>query len=410
MKFTELLDLHRGERSLIEGATSLQEPGFQTIRHRFSEREFMEAARLIDRAMRGDRRAAFVLQEAMSTSDFPILTGQILERTVLANYQDVPLSWPLWCKRGTLRDLTSTAERIGLDRGQSVLDGPIVPNAFGASGSGPTGVKELTEYPERRRGERHWTVRLYKYGARMEFSWELFLADDLDQLKDTPALFGRAAANTVESLATRALADANGPNATFFTVANGNIVQANAQFATPINPPISANAIGAAITQLMTQLNLEGEPIALDGFTLVYPPNMDIAVKQILGASQLLVSPGFLAAGTTLMTANWVGSMVKPACNYWLPVVSATANGATSWYIIANPLGGRPAFEVDFLAGHESPEIFMKASNQVPVGGGLTDPMGGDFDTDKIVYKVRHCVGGGALDPRMAVASNGSGA
>jgi hypothetical protein len=36
--------------------------------------------------------------------------------------------------------------------------------------------------------------------------------------------------------------------------------------------------------------------------------------------------------------------------------------------------------------------------------------MDGDFDTDSIEYKVRHVLGGSVIDPKFAVASNGSAA
>jgi hypothetical protein len=35
--------------------------------------------------------------------------------------------------------------------------------------------------------------------------------------------------------------------------------------------------------------------------------------------------------------------------------------------------------------------------------------MDGDFDTDTVEYKVRHVMGGTLMDPKAAVASNGSG-
>jgi len=33
----------------------------------------------------------------------------------------------------------------------------------------------------------------------------------------------------------------------------------------------------------------------------------------------------------------------------------------------------------------------------------------GDFETDSIIYKVRHVIGGVAEDPKMTAGSNGSG-
>ena len=62
------------------------------------------------------------------------------------------------------------------------------------------------------------------------------------------------------------------------------------------------------------------------------------------------------------------------------------------------------AVQVDFLTGHESPEICMKTSNKVSGGGGVVSPFDGDFDSDDVQYRVRHVVGGTHLDPRYAYA------
>ena len=64
----------------------------------------------------------------------------------------------------------------------------------------------------------------------------------------------------------------------------------------------------------------------------------------------------------------------------------------------------------------------MKLPNSVAIGEGAMgpgagimpgttnmNPLEGDFDTDTIAYKIRHCFGGVVLDPIMAVYSNGSG-
>ena len=95
--------------------------------------------------------------------------------------------------------------------------------------------------------------------------------------------------------------------------------------------------------------------------------------------------------------------------NPYIPIVASSSNGNTSWFLFANPNNGRPALEMAFLRGHEEPEIFMKTSNAQRIGGGMTDPMDGDFDTDSLQYKVRHVLGGARLDPKMTVASSGAG-
>ena len=59
-----------------------------------------------------------------------------------------------------------------------------------------------------------------------------------------------------------------------------------------------------------------------------------------------------------------------------------------------------------FLRGNEAPALFVKSSNAMRIGGGgLTAAEDGDFDSDGIAYKIRHCFGGVLMEPRAAVAS-----
>jgi hypothetical protein len=256
------------------------------------------------------------------------------------------------------------------------------------------------------------------------------LNDDLDALKDTPALFGRAARRTEEKKITEAFVSSTGPLSTFFSTANKNRVVAAVKAAPvtlPDNPPFSISALQWAMLIMASQVDLDGEPIAIDGWVLVYPPALKVAVMNVLNASQVWMNDtgGTInAAGNStqrLLAENWAKNVVTPAENYYLPIVDTT-HGNTAWYLFANPANGRPALEMAFLRGHESPELFMKLPNQVAIGEGSmgpgagpgagstnTNPLEGDFDTDAVHYKVRHVVGGALLDPIMAVASDGKG-
>ena len=105
-----------------------------------------------------------------------------------------------------------------------------------------------------------------------------------------------------------------------------------------------------------------------------------------------------------------MASKTRLSVDPYIPIVASTANGNTSWWLFAAASIGRPAIEIGFLRGHESPEIFIKSPNVQAAGAGSVDAMNGDFDTDSIMYKVRHVFGGTQLDPKATVMSNGSGA
>lgn len=421
------------EAMLRESGVALGSP--QRTAQRGYQETFSEVQRLYDKVLRGDRWASLRFQEAMTISDFPGYFGDVIDRQVLANYAETPYTWSAYCKRATLMDFRLT-KLFRFDRGASVLDGPIIPNSYGASGAGPTGIEQVSEYPMRYRVATNYTDQLYKFGARMDFAWEVLINDDLDMLKDTPALFGRAARRTEEKRATELYVSSGGPNATFFSTANSNLVTNSASqfpFVTTNNPPLSVTSLAWALQIAAMQRDLDGEPISVDMWTLVVPPALDITARNILQATNIWMNDqgGTLAtfgSGATanaqsaqrLLTDNWARGRVRPALNYYLPVVNTTS-GNTAWYLFANPDSGRPALQQSFLRSQPAPQMFMKSPNAVVIGEGrmgpgssmpgsaLANPMDGDFDTDAIMYKIRHVLGGTLLDPIMAVASSGAG-
>lgn len=428
---------------LITSERDLAENGYRTAPRVYNpqyQTRLDEAQFLVDRVLSGNRWAALQFAEAMTMSDFAGYFGDILDRSILANYAETPYTWRQYCKATSINDFRQ-AKIFRFDRGASVLDGPLLPNSFGASGAGPTGLAQVSEYPMRYRVETNYVDQLYKFGARMDFAWETLVNDDLDALKDTPALFGRAARRTEEKRATELFVSSNGPNATFFSTANKNRVTVAVlpnlmtQYGLPDNPHLSIVSLQAALQVMMNQRDLDGEPISIDAVTLVVPPALKIVAMNILNASQVWMNDqggtiGIEGSGSTasatslqrLLADNWAKNIVKLAVNYYIPVVDTT-HGATDWFLFADPNAGRPALQQSFLRGREGPEMWMKSPNAMAIGqgnmgpgagsmpvGGSQNPMDGDFDTDSIMYKIRHVLGGTLLDPIMAVASSGADA
>ena len=172
---------------------------------------------------------------------------------------------------------------------------------------------------------------------------------------------------------------------------------------------LSIAALQTAMTVLGNQVDEQGEPIVIESVELVYGPALEVTAMNILNALQIEVTEAGGTSAQKLIAQNWMKSALRPNKNPYIPLVASSANGATSWFLFANPNNGRPALEAGFLRGHEEPEVFMKSPNARRVGGGDVDAFNGDFDTDNIEYKVRHVLGGTRMDPKMTVGSNGSG-
>jgi hypothetical protein len=346
----------------------------------------VEAARLYQRACHGDRRALIDFEEAMTTSDFGLLFADILDKQLLGAYQDWPSTWQMYTRRGTVRDFRPV-KRFALDGASSTLDE----------------VPERGEYPEAALIASEYEYRVTKRGRRLDWTWEMRVNDDLDAFRELPIILGRAAKMTEDKFVTGLYASASGPNSTFFSAGHGNVVTGN--------PALSVEALEVAMTVLASQRDSDGNPIFIDNLVLVVPPALEVVANNILNAVQIDAATGG-GDGTghnQLRVNNWLARRVSVVVNPWLPIVSATANGNTSWYLIAQTMAGRPAMEVGFLRGYEQPQVFVKAPDSLRVGGGMAAVEDGDFETDAIRHKVRHVLGGVLMDYKMAVASNGTG-
>ena len=341
-----------------------------------------EAAKFVAEIVKG-RRPMHQLQEAMTTSDFPLLFGDILDRQVLAGYQEAPSTWRNYVKVSTVRDFR-TVKRYAVSGAEAVLDE----------------VKEDQQYPVGKLDESAlWEYRVKKHGRKLQFSFEVIVNDDLESLTDAPQRLGKAARRTEQRFVTTLYVDANGPHASFYSVGNANIITGN--------PALSLAGLQTGLAQLSSRVDSDGEPIVIEMVELVVPPALEITAQNILNALQIELTERGGTSGTKLVSQNWMKTRFRLNVDPYIPIIASTANGNTSWFLFGNPDAGRPALEVGFLRGYEEPQVFMKQPNAVRVGGGAPDTF--DFDTDSREYKLRHILGGTRADPKMTAASNGSG-
>jgi len=400
MEFLQLIESMEAEKASVTKLFGGEGIGVRRSPRRSDPRylgTLLEATRLVQAVFSG-RKPTYLLKEALGTADFPNLFGDIIDRQLLGIYSEYLPVYQSYARVATVSDFR-TVKRFAMDGSEAVL---------GAVGQGE-------EYPESKLTDTVYSYLVGKYGRKTAINWEAMIDDDLDGLKDLPRRYGRAARRSEQKFVTQLYCDANGPIATFYTVGNKNKVNATnagGNF-TAINPPLSVAGLQEALAVFANQLDLDGEPIVIDAVVLVVPPGLEITAQNILKATELWIT-GDGAGGTAntqVHTANWMRDRVTLAVDPYIPVVASTANGNTSWFLFASVSTGlRPALEIGFLRGHEKPELFMKDSNAIRVGGGAADPMDGDFDLDSIVYKIRHVFGGARMDPKVTVASNGSGA
>lgn len=144
------------------------------------------------------------IEEAMRTSEFPLLFGDIIDRELGWKYESIgtPLA-PLFRNK--------TVTRIG--------EPSAWYRGFGAA-SRLKAVGEQGQYPARRLDEERYTIQVDKYGATVPISWETDVNDDLGFFDTISEDLATSATNTDAWIQTSTFLDANGPRAAVF-VSNG---------------------------------------------------------------------------------------------------------------------------------------------------------------------------------------------
>lgn len=398
----QTLESLAGERATIrelfatEGSGAADERRAAALSRRLPEydRRMSVAAGFVADLIEG-RRPVDHLREAMTTSDFPLLFGDILDRQVLASYREAPATWTDIAKRRTVGDFKGAK---------------LFPPVTGADARLDE-VGQLDEYPAEDLTEQTpITLAITKFGRRVAFAWEAGVNDDLDQLTSIPQRLGKAARRTENYAATELYVGTAGPHGTLYT---GSSVINTTNGAASTNPALSIAALQDAFTVWGNILDEVNEPFVHDLVTLVVPPALEVTAQNILNATAIeLTSAGGTrddnAGGQRLIAANWMQRRMRLVVDPLIPIVADT-NGSTSWFLFANPAADREALAMVFLRGNEDPSMWIKTPNARRIGGGDVDPLDGDFDTDGIQYRVRHVVGSARIDSRATVASNGSG-
>jgi hypothetical protein len=349
---------------------------------RVSEQALTEALRLI-RNEQGLSRYAheYRLKEAITTSDFPLLFGVLVQNDMLAKYQINVPEWRAYCATGTLPNFNiATKHKVyGQD---NIL----------------TAVAEKAPYPSTVSGTGHYHGHLNKYGRVFDISWEAIINDALGAFNDIASRFANAVVRTEAYNVTSLYCSAAGPNTGLF---GATITDVDGQAVT--NQGVLALTIAnlqATLALMARQTDPNGEPISVRGVHLVVPTSLEFTARAILTSALAQQTGSAVPVPVTNITPQLgIQLHVDP----YLEVIDATANDVGTWYVFADPSQGK-AIELDYLSGAQQPEICMKSSDKLALGGGAISPFDGDFASDDVLYRVRCVNGGWQLDPRYCYA------
>lgn len=345
-------------------------------------------ARLLDLVANTSRmpahRQEYLLKEVITTSDFPALFGFTLERDLLARYRAVTADWRAYCAVGTMPNFNAGElhKVMGNDN--------LLPR-----------VAEKGEYLVGPVSSAYYSRRVYKYGRQFDISWEALINDALGAFADLPQRMADSVVYTRAYNVTDLYASAAGPDVGLF---GAPIVDVDAQAITNLGAlPLTIANLETTLELMAMQTDVNGRPLGIRGKHLVVPPALEMTARAIL-TSAFYTYAAVAVAAVPLPTVNVVSQLgIQLHVDPLLPVIDLSGNRNGTWYLFADPSEGK-AIQMDFLRGNEDPEICMKSSDKVLIGGGEASPFSGDFATDNVFYRVRDVHGGTRLDPRYAYA------
>lgn len=338
-----------------------------------SYRDAMVAAKnILDEARRGSKAALLRLNEAVTTSDlFKSALGDVLDREMVAQYDDIETQWTKFSARTTVKDFRPK-RLVELSRNRHGL----------------RRVPEHTNYPVASIGAEERTIQVNKFGERYGYNLEARINDDIGELDVIPAGWATQARYTEDDVSLEALANpvTGAPNTSFFNAGNGNL-------GTGL---LTAENLQSAITTVSTKRDKDGRLLRPGQLQLVVGPALQFTAERIMNTTEIEVTE---ADGSRVKQSNPFRGKVQLTVLEHLP--------GTAWFVIPVPSAPRPAFYTAFLRGFETPDARYKNDQGRAVGGGDLGPDAGSFDDDTIWYRVRHIVGAAEGDPKFTFASDG---
>jgi hypothetical protein len=349
------------------------------------------AFRLLEDIQRGERR----LWESQTTSDFPALVSELMGRRLKARFLSHELKYRQYVPvRPTPITDFRNVYSVGVDRdaNSSTFGKPIAEGAtFGYS----TFKDSSLGY------------RVFKYIEGYKASFELRMNDDLGGLAQVVPYMVDDQIYVQETFAVNLHCDASGPLASLYTTGRGNVIIDNVTDpSTPVtNPLLSMESLEAAFAQLRSARDSNGRPIRIDGAILV----VGTAALEMLGQKLANTIETRQTNGTFERVSR---SVLPPFTVVFNPYIAevVTTNLDTSWWLFPRPETNptRTWAEMGFLAGMETPNVYMKASNTLTIGGQPVSNIG-DFNTWAMEYAVATAFGGRVLeDYQVTVASDGT--
>lgn len=286
-----------------------------------------------------------------STSDFPLILENIVNKTLRDGYQAAPRTFQAFTREVFVNDF-KTISRTNLGEGEK--------------------LEKLGEGSEVKRGTISEAAEKYEveeYAKIISLSRKVIINDDLDAFTRLPERMGRRAADLESDLVWDIIKDNAllSDGVALFAAGHGNLSSA------PAAP--SEAGLTEGRTAMRRQLGLNGEEISIIPVWLYVPPAHETAAEKLLATivpdSSTNFSP-FSASGRTPLRLD-----VEPRLE------TGTNGSLTAWYMMADK-GQVDMIELARLSGANGPQTSSREG----------------FDVHGVEFKVMHDVGAKAIDFR----------
>ena len=263
-----------------------------------------------------------LIGRALTTTDLPMALTETARKVLEDAFERADHTWDLWAATGSLDDF-KISHAVGVDFETTLRK-----------------VEEDGEYTYAYASERGEQVQLATYGRIYPITRQAIINDDLGVFTDMAATRGRAAANTVNNLAYRALLGnpVMSDGKPLFSAAHNNLFKGGGI------PTI--DKLGAVLTAMKLQRNASGE------FLRINP--------------QFFLAPVALETGAeTFFNSQLIGTQAQPNVSNiyggqrftraYDPLLDEA--DPTAWYLLG-PKG--TSIKVYFLGGANSPRLEEK--------------------------------------------------
>ncbi|WP_235154273.1 prohead protease/major capsid protein fusion protein [Pseudomonas nitroreducens] len=305
----------------------------------------------IARAALGCDRQAVRAAGMHTTSDFPLLLGGTVNRTLRAAYDLAPQTWR------------------PLGRQTTVPDFRAVTRAALGDISALEQVKEHGEYKYGALSEDGAPLKVAKFGKIIAITWEAIVNDDLGALSRIPQALGAAAAQTESDLIWALLL--GNPNFTdgapLFDASHGNLAAAGGA--------INTTTLAAARAAMRKQKSKAGHFLNLGPEYLIVGPDKELEAFQFTSSQYVPAK----------------NADINDSRNTALTVIVDARITGNQWYLYAAP-GVVDTFEYAYLEGEQ---------------GVFTETREG-FEVDGMEIKARLVFGAAWIDYRGAYKNPGA--